>query len=203
MRHVFRLCGLLALVALPAVADAPFAPPTPIIDAGAVKPGARTVAQTFAINGINGTLEKTTFAEVEKHFGGMLERQGDAAEAITWLCYDLPDRHLRVWLSSDELHNQLGLISEVTIWSAPSPANSPRCPVAPGAQSAEVGGIKPGQAWTSVQARLGAPSQAKGGWAAYAHSAPAGGGFTESDYLVVKIDGGRVTHLQASRGTVN
>ncbi len=191
----------LALVAI-ALADAPFAPPTPLINPDSVKPGGKAMAQTFSLNGVNGTLEKTTFAQVQKRFGGQLKRQGDAGGSLAWLCYDLPAKHLRVWLSAGELHIHSGQIDEVTIWSVPSPANSPDCPVATGAQSAEIDGISPGQPWPPAQGRLGAPAAAHDGWVAYAYQGKVGA-FDREDYLVVKVDNGAVAHLQASRTTTN
>ncbi len=207
MRPVLTFCALMVVVAGPvqvtkAFADAPFAPPTPLINADAVKPGPKTVAQSFTLNGVKGTLEKTTFAEVQKRFGGQVRRQGDAGDSLAWLCYDLPAKHLRVWLSAGELHIQGGEIDEVSIWSAPSPANSAECPVPAGPQSASVSGLSPGQAWTAAQAGLGVPGAAKGDWAAYAHTSRTGA-LTEDDTLVVRIGDGRITHLQASRTTTN
>jgi hypothetical protein len=208
MRRIIGLCAALAAAAAPALAlqagaGAPFAPPTPMIDAGRAKSGAKSVARTFTLNGWHGTLEKTTFDEVRKRFGGQVARQGDAGESLAWLCYDLPARHLRVWLTAGELHIQLHQIDGVTIWSVPTPANSPSCPVPPGREAADIDGISPGQDTASVVARLGTPGFAKDSWLAYRHEAPAGGDYTESDALTVNSEKGRVSHLQASRVTAN
>jgi len=202
MKTVIRLFTLSLALAAPAMADAPFAPPTPLLDPGSVKPGARPIPQTFSLNGIDGTLEKTTFAQVQKRFGGQLKRQGDAGGSLAWLCYDLPGKHLRVWLSAGELHIRTGEIDQVTIWSVPSPANSADCPVPAGSQSVQVDGIVPGQPWAGAQARLGAPGAAHDGWAAYHYEGKVGA-FDRDDYLVMKIDHGAVSHLQASRATTN
>ena len=202
MRQVIGLCVLAMLAALPAVADTPFAPPTAPLNPAAVKPGAKPLAQSFALNGIDGTLEKTTFAQVQKRFGGQLKRQGDAGGSLAWLCYDLPERHLRVWLSAGELHIHEGVIDSVTVWSVPSPANSADCPVPAGRQSAELDGVSPGQPFAAAQSRLGAPATARDGWAAYAYEGKIGA-FARDDYLVMKVDNGAVTHLQASRTTTN
>ncbi len=202
MPHVLKLCALLAVVAMPALADAPFAPPTPMLNPDGIKPGAKTLAQTFSLNGIDGTLEKTTFAQVQKRFGGQLRRQGDASGSLAWLCYDLPERHLRVWLSAGELHVHEGRIDSVTIWSVTSPANSAECPVPSGPQSAQIDGISPGQPWAATQARLGTPGTAHDGWAAY-HYAGKIGAYDREDYMVMKIDNGAVTQLEAWRTTTN
>ena len=201
MKKVIALFAL-ALAATPALADAPFAPPTPLINPDTVKPGPKAIAQAFSLNGVDGTLEKTTFAQVQKRFGGQIRRQGDAGGSLAWLCYDLPAKHLRVWLAAGELHIQTGEIDEVTIWSAPSPANSAECPVPTGSQSAEINGISPGQPWTAAQAKLGTPGASHDGWAAYAYQGKVGA-FTRVDSLVVKVDNGAVTHLQARRATTN
>lgn len=202
MKHAIGLFALAALIATPCLADAPFAPPTPLINPGSIKAGAKAMPQTFSLNGVDGTLEKTTFAQVQKRFGGQLKRQGDAGGSLAWLCYDLPARHLRVWLSAGELHIHAGQIDEVTVWSVPSAANSADCPVPTGAQSAAIDGISPGQPWAAAQTRLGAPGAAHDGWAAYHYEGKAGA-FDREDYLVVKVDNGAVTHLQASRTTTN
>lgn len=201
---LFALITLMAMptfAALPAAADAPFAPPTPLLDPTTAKPGPKAVAQAFKLNGIKGTLEKTTFAEVQKRFGGEVTRQGEAGNALSWLCYDLPAQHLRVWLTSDELHTHRQ-ISGITIWSVPSAAQSPNCPVATGPQSAELDGISLGQDVGAVLARLGAPGLVKGDWSAYLHMAK-DGKLDERDYLVVKTDNSHVSHLQAGRLTTN
>lgn len=207
MRRIIGLCAALAFMAAPALvsqvrADAPFAPPTPLIDAGNVKPGPKVAAHTFTLNGVTGTLEKTTFDQVQKRFGGEVEHQGDAGGSLSWLCYDLPAKHLRVWLESDELHNHLHQISGISIWTVESPANSPRCPVVTGKSSANVDGIAPGQNVATLTARLGVPGLSKDSWSVYAHEAPSGG-YTESDRLVVNSENGRITHLQAWRTTAN
>ena len=202
MKHAIGLFALVAIVAMPALADAPFAPPTPLINPDSVKPGAKAMAQTFSLNGVDGTLEKTTFAQVQKRFGGQLKRQGDAGGSLAWLCYDLPARHLRVWLSAGGLHIQAGQIDQVTIWSVPSAANSHDCPVPAGNQSAVIDGLSPGQPWAAAQGRLGTPSVSHDGWVAY-HYAGKAGAFDREDYLVAKVDKGAVTHLQASRTTTN
>ena len=201
MKHVWKLCALLAVTAVPALADAPFAPPTPLLDPMMAKPGPRVVAQTFRLDGVKGTLEKTTFAEVQKRFGGQVTRQGEAGNALSWLCYDLPQQHLRVWLTSDELHGHRE-IGGITIWSAASPANSAGCPVPTGPQSAELDGIRLGQDGTAVQARLGAPGMVKADWLGYLHVAK-DGKYDEQDYLVLKTENGHVSHLQAGRMTTN
>jgi hypothetical protein len=202
MRHLIMVCAVAALAAWPATADTPFAPPTAPLNPDAVKPGAKPIALTFSLNGVNGTLEKTTFAQVQKHFGGQIRRQGDAGGSLAWLCYDLPERHLRVWLSTGELHIHDGQIEGMTIWSVASPANSAECPVPKGRQSAELNGLSPGQSWATAQARLGAPGVAHDGWAGYAYQGKIGT-YDRDDYLVMKIDNGAVTHLQAWRTTTN
>jgi hypothetical protein len=202
MRRMIGLYAIAALLAFPAAADTPFAPPTAPLNPDAVKPGAKPIAQTFSLNGVNGTLEKTTFAQVQKRFGGQLKRQGDAGGSLAWLCYDLPEKHLRVWLSAGELHIQNGIIDQATVWSVSSPANSADCPVAAGRQSAELDGVSPGQPLAVAQARLGTPGAARDGWAAYAYRGKAGA-FDRQDYLVMKVDNGTVTHLQASRTSTN
>ncbi len=202
MRRILGLCALLAVMAVPAIADALFAPPTPLINPETVKSGAKAMAQTFSLNGVDGTLEKTTFAQVQKRFGGQLRRQGDAGGSLAWLCYDLPERHLRVWLSAGELHIDAGLIDTITIWSVTQPANSAECPIPSGTQATAVDGISPGQPWAAVQARLGAPGASRDGWAAYSYDRHTGA-FDRNDYLVMKTDHGAVTNLQASRTTSN
>lgn len=201
MKHVVTLCALLAVMAAPAMADAPFAPPTPLLDPTTARPGPSVVAQTFKLNGVKGTLEKTTFAEVQKRFGGQVTRQGEAGNALSWLCYDLPVQHVRVWLTSDELHGHR-LISGVTIWTVASPAESPNCPVPTGAQAAQLDGISPGQDLRAIEARFGAPGLMKGGWSAYFHVSKIGK-FDEQDHLVLNSDNGRVSHLQGGRETTN
>src|ERR1700761_318496 len=74
MRRIIGLCAGLALMAFPALADAPFAPPTPLLDAAPAKPSAKVVAHGFTLNGVHGVLTKTTFAEVQKRFGGQMAR---------------------------------------------------------------------------------------------------------------------------------
>ena len=207
MRRIFAPCAATAMmVSLSLVsqawADAPFAPPAPLLDPSTAKPGPHAVVQTFRLDGVRGMLEKTTFADVQKRFGGQVTRQGEAGNALSWLCYDLPGQHLRVWLTSDEIHGHR-LIGGVTIGPAASPANSPQCPVIAGNASADVDGIAVGQATTAVRARLGAPGLEKEGWTAYVHTAAQSGGFTEQDSLVFKADGGHIGYLQASRLTSN
>jgi len=202
MRRMIGLCAGLALMAFPALADAPFAPPTPLLDPGRAKPGPKVVAHGFTLNGVHGVLTETTFAEVQKRFGGQLARQGDGGESLAWLCYDLPAKHLRVWLMAGELYMGVGKVSGVTIWTVPSPANSPLCPVPTGDQSAAIDGIAPGQTWAKTEAQLGTPGLAKSGWAAYLHEAKVGG-YDDDDSLTVKTDNGVVTHLQAWRTVTN
>jgi len=209
MQRTIRLCALLApmafsLMACPVLADAPFAPPTPMVDPYTAKPGPKSVATGFTLDGLHGVLEKTKLADVAKHLGGQIAHQGDASTALAWLCYDLPAQHLRVWLSADEMHGGAGgEVNTVTVWTVASPANSRQCPVIAGNPSIDVDGVAVGQAETAVKARLGLPGLAKEGWTAYSHKAAQGGGFEEDDYLVVKIEGSRVGYLQASRLTSN
>jgi len=203
MRRIIGLCAGLALIAMPTLADAPFAPPTPLLDAGQAKASPKVVAHGFTVNGVHGVLTKTTFAEVQKRFGGQLARQGDAGGSLAWLCYDLPAKHLRVWLMASELYITSGEISGVTIWTVPSPANSPLCPVPTGDQSAAIDGIGPGQIWAKTEARLGAPGLEKSGWAAYAHATKTEGGLDDDDNLTVKTDNGVITDLQAWRSVTN
>ncbi len=204
MRRIIGLCAGLALMAMPALADAPFAPPTPMVDSTLAKPGPKSVATGFTLDGMHGVLEKTRLADVAKHLGGHIAHEGDASTSLAWLCYDLPEQHLRVWLSADEMHGGPGgAVNTVTIWTVSSPANSPQCPVIAGNPSIDVDGVSVGQAEAAVEARLGAPGLAKEGWTAYSHKAAQGGGFEENDDLVVKIEAGRVGYLQASRLTSN
>ena len=202
MRRIIGLCAGLALIAMPALADAPFAPPAPLLDPLTAKPGPHATVQTFRLDGVRGTLEKTTFADVQKRFGGQVTRQGEAGSALSWLCYDLPAQHARVWLTSDEIHGHR-LIGGVTIATVASTANSPQCPVIAGNASADVDGITVGQAEAMVRTRLGMPGLEKEGWTAYFHTAPQSGGFTEQDSLVFKAEGGHIGYLQVSRLTSN
>ncbi len=202
MRRIIGLCAGLALMAFPALADAPFAPPTPLLDADQAKPGPKAVAHGFTLNGVHGVLTQTNFAEVQKRFGGQLARQGQGGESLAWLCYDLPAKHLRVWLMAGELYIGDGKISGVTIWTVPSPANSPLCPVPTGEQSAAIDSISPGESWAKTEARLGTPGLEKSGWAAYAHAAKVAG-FDDDDSLTLKTDNGVITDLQAWRTVTN
>ncbi len=208
MRRIIGICAGLVMLTAPGLAsrawaDAPFAPPTPLIDSGQAKPGPKSVARTFTLNGVHGTLEKTTFDEVQKRFGGQVAHQGDAGGSLSWLCYDLPAKHLRVWLAAGALHNHAHQIDQVTIWTVSAPANSPGCPVPAGQESADIDGVAPGQDAASVEARLGAPGLSRESWLAYAHNAPAGAGYTESDGLAVNTENGRISHVQAWRATSN
>ena len=204
MRSIIGLCAVLSLMAGPVLADAPFAPPTPVIDPYAGTSGPKSVAKGFTFAGLHGVLEKTRLADVARHFGGQVARQGDASTSIAWLCYDLPQRHLRVWLSADEMHGGAGgEVNMVTVWTVASPANSPLCPVIAGNPSIDVDGVAVGQAEAAARARLNAPGLTKDGWSVYNHQASLSGGASEQDYLVFKAEGGRIGYLQAARLTSN
>ena len=120
---------------------------------------------TFAIGNFTGKFEDTRFDEVERTFGGVPHKEGDASEAVVWLCYTLPQNQ-RIWLSSGELAGGT-YIDEVDMVALPaSTSASAQCPAIQ-AKTHNVDGVSLGMTKANVRARLGPPSRQQGDWLIY------------------------------------
>ncbi|WP_443747479.1 hypothetical protein [Asticcacaulis solisilvae] len=196
MRAILTALGLMAFAGSALAAGPRFSPPSPLIDADAAKPGQTAFARTFSIGTWSGQFEQTRLTDVQKRFGGQIEREGDAGSAMQWLCYDLPAQHQRVWLSSYEING--GAVADVTMWGVAAPANSPSC--APLKDTVSVDGFMAlGAAQTDITGRLGAPGLQAANWSAWRREAKLSGNCTEEDTLTVRTDKGKVVYISAYR----
>lgn len=65
----------------------------------------KEMLSSLQISGYPIQLEKTSLADVEKHFGGKIDARGDAGDAVQWLCFHGSDAsgNWVLWLESGEI----------------------------------------------------------------------------------------------------
>lgn len=194
MRAILIALGLMALAGSALAAGPRFSPPSPLIDADAAKPGQTAFAKTFSIGAWSGRFGQTRLSDVQKRFGGQIEREGDAASSMQWLCYDLPVQHQRIWLSSYEING--GMVANITASAVAAPADSPSCLPLKDTMSVD-GFLALGTAPADIAKRLGAPGMQAADWSAWRHEAKLSGNCTEDQTLTIRADKGRVVYISA------
>ncbi len=156
--------------------------------------------------------EATTLNDVQKAAAvGEIAHQGDAGDSIYWLCYTNKNQNQdeRIWIIS---HGEMGGPEHsVTLISAqilPNAKATPDCPTLPA-------NLKPvsldNHLWLNSPASdllkpLGTPSYQKGSWQSYSYQGKVpgdcdGGGFDLTNWLMLRLDKGRVTALHAGQVT--
>jgi hypothetical protein len=196
-----------------ALADVP--PPTWSITfpAGSDKAHA-PLSHGFRMGSLDIQFEKTTLADVQQAIGaGKIAWQGDAGEAILWLCYTFkdPKNSGRIWvISHAEMGSDDHLIGHVDAVFDSSVVPTADCPALPEKflpMSFDHGvwlGMKGADA---VQA-LGPDHTKQGEWIIYSYlgKVPDNGncqpdGYDLSSYLVFEATGGTVQSIKAGQVT--
>ena len=143
----------------------------------------------------------TSLGDIIKTIGiGEVGVQGDASESMRWICYTLPGQ--RLWLISGEMGGSDLLVTEIRAILDPGVDASISAPALP--RSFMPVSLDNGL-WLNSNAHevtriLGKPSSAKAHYRAYMYSAPSNGnhGWTETNYLMLGMQNGQITSLEAS-----
>jgi hypothetical protein len=153
--------------------------------------------------------EETTLATVHEAVGsGEIQHQGDAGESVYWLCYTIEGSQ-RIWMMS---HGEIGgpehAVTSVTDQQIKGVKANKDCPSLPAKMqpvSLDTGfwlGTKDIEALKA----LGPASHAEGAWRSFDYQGKVPGscepsGFDLTNWLLYKIDNGRVTTIMASQIT--
>jgi len=149
-------------------------------------------------------LETTALADVRKEIGsGTMYRNGDAAESITWLCYNVARAASTqvVWLSSSEMGGGEivdGVTALISDSASPAPKNCATLP-AKYEQIRLKNGIWLGSTAAQVRAAFGQPHEQAETWS-YVFEGKSGSYDVYSN-VSFKIRDGKVVALDCSRLT--
>jgi hypothetical protein len=146
-------------------------------------------------------LEVTNLTDVTSAFGGEIHHQGEAGEAVTWLCYTRDERVF--WFYSDGEMGD-GKVNMVAVEDAPGASTGAGCSEAHRAFDSIDFGIRTFGDWMGVMHRLGTV-EPEGGLFGYRYmdEIPLDGKGTQyiAQELVYRVDGdhiGAVAVLQIS-----
>jgi hypothetical protein len=152
--------------------------------------------------------EKTTLGQVIRAAGiGEIEHRGDAAESIYWLCYTAPDE--RVWIiSGGEMGGRDHKVGQIVAQELRGVRSTKDCP----ALSSNLlplhldKSIWLGTTTEAATRDLGRPSHTDGSWQSFNYAGKVPGrcspeGFDLLNWLLLKIEAGRVVELRAGQVT--
>ena len=151
-------------------------------------------------------LEKSTLAGVRSQLGsGEIFQNGDAAEALSWLCYTLASGRSSqtVWLSSSEMGGGKvidGLTAMQFDSKAPAHRNCSRLPQTYGSIHL-ANGLWLGATQAQVLSTLGTPQKHGDSWSYVFEGKD--GEYDISSELAFKFRGGKVVGIASSRVTSN
>lgn len=211
--------GLVILLFAPllALAQADRPVPPPRLSAELRQPKPATVADKPApavtLGSLRVVLEETPLADVRKAISpAVLDRSGDASEAMVWLCYTIPGTAAatRLWLMSSGEDDSVFGVSVVRL--APRSRPAKRCPSLP-AKFRPVSfdrGLALGMSAAQLTQALGEPSQRVKDWWIYHHESKIfariqgeEGEFIIFNTAYVRLKGGVVDEIRAYLNSSN
>ena len=162
----------------------------------------------FRMGPLDIRFEKTTLADIQQAIGvGRIASQGDAGEAVLWLCYTLTDaRNVgRLWISaSSEMGGPEHLVGGIDAMLDSSAVPTIECPALPSkflTMSFDHGmwlGMKSG----GVISVLGPDHSKQGEWTVYGYlSKPDKDGCELDNYLLFESVSGAVRSIRAGQVT--
>ena len=205
--------AVLTLIAIPRAANGAAVPPPiqqPIFNNPATllaKPSNGVV-----LGGLHVVFVKTTLRDVIKSMNsGRIDSQGEAGEAILWICYTLvaPKGNERVWvIASAEMGGPDHEVTEIDAKLIHAMAPTPDCP-APLNTSARTtmdNGLWLGDATETIHRRLGQPSNTLGDWEEFEYQGKAPGrglcapeGLDVVNWFAAKLGSGSVSEIHAGQ----
>ena len=154
-------------------------------------------------------LEHTTLATVRQHFGGRLQRGGDAAGAVSWLCYRAApagSAPVLYWFdSNEEMSSQDHSISEIAVQAGPPAAVLASCGPAPDALTGITSTGLPGVGDTeaTLQTRLGENKTDAKGFVVYNHERTLRDKSTTEQTVTYQVENGRIKLMAIAQVTSN
>ncbi len=153
-------------------------------------------------------LEETPLRQVRQAAGnGEIAHQGEAGESIYWLCYTAPD--VRVWIiAGGEMGGAEHRVGQIVAREIRGVQPTKDCPSLSSTllplrldKSVWLGTTKEAATYD-----LGRPSHVDGSWQSYNYAGKVPGacppeGFDLLNWLLLKIEGGRVVELRAGQVT--
>jgi hypothetical protein len=127
---------------------------------------------TIRVGALEVRLEVTPLSAVQLMFGGVIRGAGDAANAVTWLCYagkDAKQRSVVFWFASnDEMSGDHHEVTQIAVQDNPGGAAPAGCGVAPVGLRIEFGIPAVGSTMDEVSAKFGAGKPDARGFVSYA-----------------------------------
>ncbi|HQZ13921.1 MAG TPA: hypothetical protein PK286_13645 [Devosia sp.] len=142
---------------------------------------------TISVGGLKVKLQGTKLAEIQKRFGGTLQRAGDGASGATWLCYH--SGNASTWFLSNALGGQEFVMMVAVEAASKKPAD---CDTASGSFTLPEFGIPSvGASTADLKAAFGAAS---GNKPTYRADRP--GGYADiAQYIGYVLKGGKVAGI--------
>ena len=149
--------------------------------------------KTISVGKLQVTLQRTKLKDIQKAFGGTIQRDGDGAGRADWLCYGTEGAN--VWFIS----NALGGYEFVMMVAAETGKPSKACDAAPAAFAVPNFGIPGlGASTADLKASFGAASGSK---IAFRSDRP--GGYSDiAQYIGYVIKGGKVAGIGVGETSV-
>jgi hypothetical protein len=153
------------------------------------------------------TFEKTTLKQALAALGAApVGRRGDAGNSLSWICYTIPAVRTRIWLLSDEMGGGETIMRMTARPALPTEVEDMKCPTPTNHASAAFidNKIWLGDSIGKIESILGKSSEAPKSIRYYWYNSPEDeNGFSVQSLLLMKIEGDRVTEIQASNLTTN
>lgn len=154
----------------------------------------KTPVQAIAVGKLNVTLQRTKLKDVQKAFGGTIQREGDGSSRADWLCYGADGAN--VWFIS----NALGGFEFVMMVAAEAANGAAKgCDAAPAGFAAPVFGIPSlGASSADLKAAFGSASGSK-----IAYRADRPGGYSDvAQYIGYIMKSGKVAGIGIGESSV-
>lgn len=151
--------------------------------------------------------EETTLKQARAALGmAPVGQRGDAGDSLSWICYTLPALHARIWLESDEMGGGETIMEMTAKPIPPTETGNQGCPVPTtrGTGAFIDNGIWLGDSLDKIENLLGTSGKASESLRYYWHDSPEDkDGFVMESILLLRIEGGKVTEIQANQVTSN
>ncbi len=130
---------------------------------------------TVRVGALEVRLEVTPLSAVQRMFGGVVRGAGDAANAVTWLCYagrDAKQRSVVYWFASnDEMSGDHHEVTQIAVQDNPAGTAPAGCGAAPVGLGIQFGIPSVGSTMDEVSAKFGAGKVDARGFVSYASEA--------------------------------
>ena len=189
-------------------AQSVLAPPTEINVPDGFEPG---LTQNQPVRGVTigdfqVTFEKTTLKQARAALGAIpIGHRGDAGGSLYWICYTIPAIQSRVWLLSNEIGGGEDITGMIAKPVSPTEVENLKCPT-PTNHATTVFIDKKiwlGDSIGKIESVLGKSVKFSESIRYYWYSGEAKNGFTVESSLFMRLDGDKVTELQATHISTN